>query len=136
MKTLPLVTMADPEILLPTLIDNLTAEEPDRLFCAYAESAAEADVLHQVMYKAFANAVNACAWWLQSTLGEGLNFGTVAYLGPSDVQPAIIAMAAAKVNRKARYPLSGPYPSHDPCSHTIGLSCLPSQLHCGTTKTV
>jgi hypothetical protein len=73
---------ADSDILLSILIDKLAAEEPDRLFCAYAESAAKSDVLHQITYKAF-------AWWLQDTLGEGLNFETIAYLGPSDVQPAI-----------------------------------------------
>jgi acyl-coenzyme A synthetase/AMP-(fatty) acid ligase len=107
--------MADSDILLPTLIDKLAAEEPDKLFCAYAESAAEADVLRQITYRAFANAVNACAWWLQDTLGEGLKFETIAYLGPSDIQPAIFTLAAAKVNRKARCPSRGRYAFHTPC---------------------
>jgi hypothetical protein len=99
---------ADSDILLSTLIDKLAAEEPDRLFCAYAESAAKSDVLHQITYKAF-------AWWLQDTLGEGLNFETITYLGPSDVQPAIFTLAAAKFNRKARCPSCDRYAPHAPC---------------------
>jgi acyl-coenzyme A synthetase/AMP-(fatty) acid ligase len=95
-------TMANSDTLLPALIDSLAAGEPNKLFCAYVKSAAEPDVLHQVTYKAFANAVNACAWWLQDTLGEGFAFETTAYFGPSDIQPAVFTLAAAKVNRKAR----------------------------------
>ena len=108
--------MADSKILLPVLIDNLAASEPDKLFCAYAESIGEADMLHKVSYKTFANAVNACAWWLQDTLGEGVDFETIAYLGPSDIQPAILTLAAAKVNRKVRCP------SHAPQAH-MPLKC-------------
>ncbi|PVH97643.1 acetyl-CoA synthetase-like protein [Periconia macrospinosa] len=93
--------MADPEILLPSLINSLAASEPDKLFCAYADSASTADVLNQVTYKTIANAVNACAWWLRETLGDAVNFDTIAYLGPSNIQPAILTLAAAKVNRKA-----------------------------------
>lgn len=104
--------MADSEILLPTLIDNIAEEEPGKLFCAYAESASEADVLRQVTYKTFANAVNACAWWLQDALGEGLQFETTAYLGPSDIQSAIFTLAAVKVNRKVRY---SPHDSYAAC---------------------
>ncbi|PVH91939.1 acetyl-CoA synthetase-like protein [Periconia macrospinosa] len=94
--------MFDPDVLLPTLIDNIAASDPDRLFCAYAKSAAEADVLIEIKFKAFANAVNACAWWLQATLEESKGgFETVAYLGPPDVQHAVLTLAAAKVERKA-----------------------------------
>lgn len=98
--------MADHQTLLPSLIDRLAVSEPDKLFCAYAESASTADELHQVTYKAFANAVNACAWWLRDSLGEGVDFETIAYLGPSDIQPAILTLAAAKVKRKVNCSLS------------------------------
>ena len=90
------------DVLLPTLIDNRAYSDPDKLYCAYIEPnhTSVEEGLRTVTYGQFANAVNRCAWWLKKEIGNGQNFETLAYVGPSDIRYAIVTLAAVKTNHK------------------------------------
>lgn len=87
--------------LLPQIIDSWAKKEPSKLYAVTPRSN-EAKDLVDITYGQFANAINAIAWWLDEKLGpsKDLTFPCFAYLGPKDLQYAIIAMSAQKVGRR------------------------------------
>lgn len=70
--------------LLPSLVDQYAVERPDETLYVMPKSSDFADGVKAITYKIFANAVNRAAWWLESKIGRGENFETIAYLGPSN----------------------------------------------------
>lgn len=56
----------------------------------------------KVNYADFANLINGLAWWLKDTLGVGVNFETLAYIGPNDVRYNGLLLAAVKAGYKVR----------------------------------
>ena len=69
--------------LLPNLVDQYAVDRPDEILYVIPNSSNFADGVKAITYKIFANAVNRAAWWLESKIGRGENFETIAYLGPS-----------------------------------------------------
>lgn len=97
--------MAEDNLLLPAVVDLRALTDPQRLFCALVLSTTDVEQdLRLVSYSDYANAVNSCAWWLDETLGKAddRELPTVGYLGPPDLRQTIVALAAAKTNRKVR----------------------------------
>ena len=88
--------------LLPVLIDQYAAEEPQR---SWASIPKDVDDLSQgfreVTYRQLANAINKASWWLEAQLGPIHEpFETLAYVGPKDLMYPVLTMAAVKVGRK------------------------------------
>lgn len=82
--------------LLPVLVDEIAATDPERTFVSTPKSSDLADGFIDISYCEFAKAVNRCAWWLRKELGEHTEQKTVLYLGPLDLRYLIIILATAK----------------------------------------
>ena len=86
--------------LLLTLIDERARTEPDRLYCVLLKSSKEPNGVIKITYRDWANAIDRCAWWIDSIFGLKQDFRTLAYLGPTDIRYALITLAAAKAGFK------------------------------------
>jgi hypothetical protein len=82
--------------LLPSAIDRLSDTDPRRIWASIPCSSNLADGFRDVSYKAFSNAINRAAWFLESTFGNANGFPTICYIGKSDIRYHIFSMAAAK----------------------------------------
>lgn len=76
--------------LLPTFIDEIARNDPSRIFYSINKTKDPADGFQDITSKAFAQAVDRCAWHLEKTLGHGHDFPTLLYMGPQDVVYAIL----------------------------------------------
>jgi len=91
--------------LLPVLIDQTARDNPRRSWASIPQDNAELKKGYQdINYRQFANAINHAAWWLQEHLPSvdvENSFETLAYAGPKDLRYPIIAVAVAKLGKKA-----------------------------------
>lgn len=96
--------MATPNIrgqrLLPSLLDELSANRPTCVLYSFAKTSSPADGFQDVTTREFARAVNRCAWYLEETLGRGENFPTLTYMGPQDIVYLILTLACVKTGYK------------------------------------
>ena len=88
--------------LVPHLIDDIAHNDPYRTFCSLAKSSNIPDGFQDVSYRAFANAINRLAWWIEENLGNNYTFETVSYIGPPDLRYIVLTIAAQKTGYKAR----------------------------------
>lgn len=88
--------------LLVTLIDRYAVEEPLSVWGVIPlDEQVLSEGFRDITYGNFANAINIAASWLQERLPPPTcDFQTIAYVGPKDVRYPIIAVAAAKLQRK------------------------------------
>lgn len=88
--------------LLPTLIDQIAMDTPNRVYAAIPND--DGDMFKgfkNVTYAEFARAIDGVSWWLDETLGKADGtFPTFAYFGPRDLGYALVVVAAAKAGRK------------------------------------
>ena len=68
--------------LIPNVVDELAKATPNHVFASIPRSAQFADGLQDVTISTFARAVNRAASWIESTIGKGTDFETIAYIGP------------------------------------------------------
>ena len=68
--------------LIPKLLDELAETTPNHVFALIPQSVQFADGLQEVTISAFARAVNRASSWIESTIGKGTDFETIAYIGP------------------------------------------------------
>lgn len=76
--------------LLPSVIDEIAQYDPSRILYSINKTKDPADGFQDITFRAFAQAVDRCAWHLEKTLGHGHNFPTLLYMGPQDVVYAIL----------------------------------------------
>ena len=86
--------------LLPSLIDEIAAGEPDKPWVSLPKTQSLEDGFRDLSYQCLANAINRLAWWLETTMGKSQDHETLAYLGPPDVRYYVVCMVAAKVGYK------------------------------------
>ena len=86
--------------LIPSMIDGIALDTPDKHYCYISRTANVEDGFRAITFKEFSNAINACAWWIRAEIGKGIDFDTLAYLGPSDLRNVIIILAAIKTGYK------------------------------------
>jgi hypothetical protein len=98
------IELDESNLLLPAVIDLRAQAEPDKLFCAFLNSADVQDGLVRVSYSDYTNAINRCSWWLEGKLGkgDGLSLKTIGYFGPPDIRQTIVALAVSKINHKVK----------------------------------
>ena len=90
--------------VLPTHIDQVAREDPDRVFCSIVSFNGNSVGLQDITMASFASAINRASWWLEDTLGKPSGFPTIAYMGPSDPRYQIFATACMKVGYKMLVP--------------------------------
>jgi hypothetical protein len=87
--------------LLPNLVDSISVKEPEAIFAEYpAHPTSYESGYQKVSYGTFANAINGVAWWLQEKLGHGVDFPTLAYIGPNDILVNAFVLGAVKTGYK------------------------------------
>ncbi|RYP00943.1 hypothetical protein DL764_006344 [Monosporascus ibericus] len=86
--------------LLPSLVDEIALSDPDRVLYSIAKTKNVADGFHDISAKAFARAVDRCAWYINKNLGSGRDFPTLTYIGPQDAVYAILILACVKTGYK------------------------------------
>lgn len=84
--------------LLPTLIDEVSSQDPNRECFQIPRSSEPSDGWRVLTWKDMANAVNRCAHRIVEVCGtpEKDTFPTIAYLGPNDVRYIVLMIAAVK----------------------------------------
>lgn len=68
--------------LIPQILDDLAATEPDRIIYSWAKSSDLSQGFRHVSARAFTRAVDKTAWLLQRELGETSEIRAVGYIGP------------------------------------------------------
>lgn len=68
--------------LIPQILDDLAATEPNRLVFSIAKSSDISQGFHNVYSQQFAQAVNKTAWWLHKQVGSTGEIQPVGYIGP------------------------------------------------------
>ena len=76
--------------LLPSTIDEIAQKNPSRVLYSLPKTNNLADGFQDIDARAFASAVDRCAWYLEKILGRGEAFPTLLYMGPQDVVYAIL----------------------------------------------
>lgn len=88
--------------VLPTLIDQVAAQEPDRECMSTPRSDKPSDGWKVVTWRDMANAINRCAHRIVELCGkpEEDSFPTIAYLGTNDIRYTITMIACVKAGYK------------------------------------
>jgi hypothetical protein len=82
-------------------VDYLAQEDPGKVYAELPLSPLSFDAgFRTVTYQTLANAVNGIAWWLTETSGPGINFETLAYIGPNDLSHNLLLLGAVKAGYK------------------------------------
>lgn len=69
--------------LIPALVDEMAASTPDHVYASIPRYQDFTLGFDDVTSQDLARAVNRAAFWIEQTFGKGVNFETIAYLGPS-----------------------------------------------------
>ncbi|KAI6277870.1 hypothetical protein MCOR14_004263 [Pyricularia oryzae] len=92
------------QTLLPDRLEQLAAQEPDRIWVSYAVSQDVArDGFRNLTLAQYARAVDRLAWHIESTMGRSSTFSTFLYFGLTDVRYAIVLLAAIKTGHKVLF---------------------------------
>ncbi|KAL9078027.1 MAG: hypothetical protein Q9157_003058 [Trypethelium eluteriae] len=87
--------------LLTAIIDSLARSDPQRCFMSIPATDNINDGLRDVSYATLARAIDRCAWWMESLLGKGVDFPSIAtYLSPMDFRHVILIFASIKAGYK------------------------------------
>ncbi|KAJ5674190.1 NRPS-like enzyme [Penicillium macrosclerotiorum] len=90
--------------LIPTILDELAANEPDRVYgtLPMSQTGYESGT-RTITWRKLANAVNGIARWMTENLGPCENFETISYIGPHDMGHHIVCLAAMKAGYKGLF---------------------------------
>lgn len=69
--------------LIPTLVDEMAVSTPDHVYASIPRNGDFSGGFDDVTSRTLARAVNKTAFWIEENLGKGVDFETIAYLGPS-----------------------------------------------------
>jgi acyl-coenzyme A synthetase/AMP-(fatty) acid ligase len=86
--------------LLPSLVDDIARSDPSRILYSVARAKDPADGFGDISSRDFARAVNRCALFIDGALGRGQGFPTLVYMGPHDLNYAILVLASIKTGYK------------------------------------
>ncbi|ROV97961.1 hypothetical protein VSDG_04874 [Cytospora chrysosperma] len=90
--------------LLPTTIDQLSREDPDRPWASIPRDDYDlSQGFVDISYAVLANAVNKLAWLVERSIGRSDSFETIAYLGTPDIRYHMMQMAVCKTGHKVLY---------------------------------
>ncbi|CRG90102.1 Genome polyprotein 1 [Talaromyces islandicus] len=89
--------------LLPQIVDNLAATDPDRTVFSLASLVDGLIELKHISSRNFAQAIDKVAWWLRSQVGTPDAIQTVAYIGPHDLRHVLLTYACIKAGYAALF---------------------------------
>ena len=89
--------------LLPSLVDETAANEPSCVLYSISKTKNPADGFTDISVRAFAHAVDRCAWFIDDALGRGTHFPTLLYIGPQDIVYPILTLASVKSGYKVLF---------------------------------
>lgn len=92
--------------LLPVLIDDIAASDPERVFASIPLTNDPATGFRDVNFTHLSKAIDRCSWWVKEQLGCSTSFETLAYIGPLDLLYHILAFACVKTGHKVGEPES------------------------------
>ncbi|KAI4226531.1 MAG: hypothetical protein LQ349_006860, partial [Xanthoria aureola] len=81
--------------LLPSYIDEIARDDPNRTFALIPRSTSVEAGYNSISFHQLSQAIDRCAWWIETTLGRSFDFTTLAYIGPLDLLYHILTLAAA-----------------------------------------
>jgi hypothetical protein len=67
--------------LLPTVIEQLVSDFPDKAWASIPLSADIKAGFQDISFRQLATIIDALAWWIESRIGRSSTFETAAYLG-------------------------------------------------------
>lgn len=84
--------------LLPSYVDEIAKADPDRVLYSVTKAHDPKDGFQDITSKAFARAVDRCAWHIENNLGRGWgqDFPTLCYMGPQDLVYGVVVLACVK----------------------------------------
>lgn len=89
--------------LVPRIIDEIAAQEPDRLCLTFPRTTNLQDGFRTMTFGAFSKAINRTAHFIQREIGRSSMFETVMYLGYPDVRHFIVLVALIKTGHKVLF---------------------------------
>ncbi|KAI8945650.1 hypothetical protein F4801DRAFT_114075 [Xylaria longipes] len=92
--------LVNSNLLLPSLVDDLAWSDPSRILYSFAKTKDPVDGFRDVCAADFARAVDRCSWFIDQNLGPGNDFPTLVYLGPQDLNYAVLVLASIKTGYK------------------------------------
>lgn len=82
------------------MLDRWREVKPNKIFASLLRSADISNGFIEVTMANVADAVDAFAWWLESTYGRSDTFETLTYVGVNDLRYAIFFYGAIKCGYK------------------------------------
>ncbi|KAK5629393.1 hypothetical protein RRF57_005109 [Xylaria bambusicola] len=82
--------------LIPQIMDSLASTDPSRTVYSLAMLSKKSLTYRHITARAFAQAVNKTAWWLQSQAGKPDSIQPVGYIGPHDLRHILLTYACVK----------------------------------------
>lgn len=86
--------------LLPQVVDQLSCDEPKRVYATIPLSSDLSQGFRDVTMLEVAQAVSGFAYWLEENMGRSTNFETISYMGVSDLRYVVVFLAAVKCGYK------------------------------------
>lgn len=88
--------------ILPSYIDEIARDDPNRTFALIPRSTSVEAGYNSISFHQLSQAIDRCAWWIETTLGRSFDSTTLAYIGPLDLLYHILTVAAVKTGHKAK----------------------------------
>lgn len=88
---------------LSETLEHLARVNPERIYASVPVGKDISQGFRDVRIRDMLHAIDACAWWLQDSLGRSKSFETLAYVGVSDLRYAMFFYAAIKCGYKVRH---------------------------------
>ena len=86
---------------MTSIIDDRACMSPQKTFMSIPAGATVADGQKDVSYEDIAKAINCCAWWIEDTLGKGVDFPPIAtYMPGFDTRHVLLIFGAIKAGYK------------------------------------
>ncbi|KAI2634467.1 transferase family protein [Xylaria nigripes] len=89
--------------LLPQIMDSLAAAEPSRTVFSLATTSGDSLSFLDISARAFTQAVDKTAWWLQGKAGKSASIQPVGYIGPHDLRYVLLTYACVKAGYAALF---------------------------------
>lgn len=87
--------------LMTSIIDDRARSNPQKTFMSIPAGDSVTDGQRDISYAEMARAIHRCAWWVEDTLGKGVDFPSIAtYMSPMDFRHAILIFGAIKTGYK------------------------------------
>lgn len=82
--------------LLLTVVEQRAERHHARPYASIPISNDVRNGFQDISYRAFANAINRCASWIEQHIGLSTEFKSLAYIGLNDLRYQILCLAAVK----------------------------------------